>query len=153
MNARELGSLSCVHTVCCCMHRLCDTSTKSDSAVANWRRLFVKQRGVRKVRRLAVVLVSYCKDFSGLRWGPAVAKDPVAFSRTDRLRVFAVEAVKGVLRSDRFRAWCADSSVVCVQWFIGFCRDPVNKGSKLISVVYLAHSVYRWAFSTPAASQ
>ena len=152
MDARELGSLSCVCAVCRCVHRRSDTSTESDSAVANWRRLFVRQRGTRKVRRFAVVLVGYCKDFSGLRWGPAAAKDPVAFSRTDRLRVFAVEAVKGVLRSDRFRAWCADSSVVCVQWFMGFVRDPVNKGSKLISV-YLAHSVYRWAFSSSAASQ
>ena len=135
------------------MHRLCDTSTKSDSAVANWRRLFVRQRGIRKVRRFAVVLVSYCKDTSGLRWGPAAAKDPVAFSRTDRLRAFAVEAVKGVLRSGRFRAWCADSSVVLFQWFVGFCRDPVNQGSKLMSAVYLANTVYRWAFSASAASQ
>ena len=119
-------------------------STCTNSAVANWRRLYLRQWRIRKLRRFSVVLVGFCQTTRDLRWGPAAGKDPLSFSTRDRLVAFAVEAVKGVLRSQRFRNWCVES-------IVEFCRNPVAKCSKLISAYYLAGVFYRWVSASVAS--
>ena len=153
MNARLVNSIHRKLVVCGCMLGVSPTFSIADRAVDNWYKLYSRQRRVRRLRRVAALSVAFCKTYSSLKWGPAVAKDPLVYSTKDKLVAFAAGALKGVLRSRRFRNWFVESPLWFINWIVEFARDPVARGSKLVSAYYVASAVYSWAFSSGASSQ